>query len=82
VPELFDAIPWSTPRVFAESCDRLRRGGVAFGELPMWDDVDDHASWLRVRDRWGRAEEDSKEWIEKLDRILAADIQEGWRQGR
>lgn len=77
VPELFDAIPWSTSRVFAESCDRLRRVGVAFGALPMWDDVDDHASWMRVRDRWRRAEESSREWIEKLDRILEVDIQEG-----
>lgn len=40
LPALFDAMPWSTSRVLAETRARLARAGIAWRELPMLRDVD------------------------------------------
>jgi rSAM/selenodomain-associated transferase 1 len=39
-PSLFDAIPWSTDRVMAETRARLHRSGLRWRELPASWDVD------------------------------------------
>ncbi|MGC2415710.1 MAG: TIGR04282 family arsenosugar biosynthesis glycosyltransferase [Stellaceae bacterium] len=45
---LFEEIAWSTPRVFAQTCDRAREIGLAVVLLPPWYDVDDPASLRRL----------------------------------
>ncbi len=40
-PELFRAMPWSTPEVLAATRSRARSHGIALYELPPWEDVDD-----------------------------------------
>jgi rSAM/selenodomain-associated transferase 1 len=40
LPDLFDAMPWSTSRLLAETRLRLARAGVAWRELPTLRDVD------------------------------------------
>ncbi|MFN2426410.1 MAG: TIGR04282 family arsenosugar biosynthesis glycosyltransferase [Candidatus Binatia bacterium] len=52
VAELFriDA-PWSSARVFAATCEALRRAGCAFEALDAWDDVDDAAALGRLASR-------------------------------
>ncbi len=47
--EIFSAMPWSTPTVYAMTAERLRSAGLAFHELPRWYDVDDGASLSRLR---------------------------------
>jgi hypothetical protein len=47
-PDLFEKIAWSTPRVFAQTCDRAREIGLAVVTLPPWYDVDDAASLSRL----------------------------------
>lgn len=73
VPQLFADIPWSTSRVYVESCARLRATGVTFGQLPVWDDVDDNAGWLRVRERWMQSGDGSDVWIRQIDAVLDDD---------
>jgi len=43
-PRLFEAIPWSTATVFAQTCERAREAGIEVAELPLWYDVDDAAT--------------------------------------
>ncbi len=38
---LFECITWSTPRVYAETVERVREAGLELIELPKWYDVDD-----------------------------------------
>jgi uncharacterized protein len=48
VPGVFEGIDWSTERVFAQTCDRLRGAGVEPAILPMLADCDrpeDLARW-------------------------------------
>ncbi|HZQ62667.1 MAG TPA: TIGR04282 family arsenosugar biosynthesis glycosyltransferase [Casimicrobiaceae bacterium] len=48
IPALFEAIPWGTDRVMAETRERIRRHGVACRELaPCWD-VDRPADFERL----------------------------------
>ena len=46
-PMLFTDIPWSTPDVFAITCQRVRAAGLALATLPVREDVDDLATWQR-----------------------------------
>ncbi|MBC5799183.1 MAG: TIGR04282 family arsenosugar biosynthesis glycosyltransferase [Candidatus Eremiobacteraeota bacterium] len=46
---LFEAIPWSTPSVYAVTLEQARRAGLRVVELPPWWDVDDGASLERLR---------------------------------
>jgi uncharacterized protein len=39
-PELFSHMPWSTPRMFAETAGRARQLGLRVASLPRWFDVD------------------------------------------
>jgi uncharacterized protein len=45
---LFEEIAWSTPSVFAQTCDRAHEIGLAVVALPPWYDVDDWASLRRL----------------------------------
>ncbi len=47
IPELFQAIPWSTPQVFQLTCERLAAQQIAYTLLPPWYDIDDQQSWGR-----------------------------------
>jgi rSAM/selenodomain-associated transferase 1 len=40
---LFEGIPWSTERVFADTLDRAERAGLNLATLPRWRDVDTFA---------------------------------------
>lgn len=44
---VFEGITWSTGSVFAETVERVRAAGLEMVQLPVWYDVDDHAT-LRV----------------------------------
>ncbi len=46
---LFARIPWSTNSVFEEQEARLRDAGLSIGHLPMLDDIDTPADFLRLR---------------------------------
>lgn len=39
-PALFTRMPWSTPRIFAETTARARQLGLRVASLPPWFDVD------------------------------------------
>ena len=41
LPAVFEAIPWGTPRVLAETLAALRRHGLEVHRLPVWRDIDD-----------------------------------------
>jgi rSAM/selenodomain-associated transferase 1 len=45
---LFQQIPWSTPRVAAETRRRAAEAGWTMAELPEWYDVDDAEGLLRA----------------------------------
>jgi rSAM/selenodomain-associated transferase 2/rSAM/selenodomain-associated transferase 1 len=49
VPEVFERIEWSTPRVMAQTRDRLLQAGVHWLEMPTLWDVDEPADWLRLQ---------------------------------
>jgi hypothetical protein len=46
---LFDAIDWSTERVFAQTLDRAQEIGLQVDVLPAWYDVDDADGLRRLR---------------------------------
>jgi rSAM/selenodomain-associated transferase 1 len=51
-PEVFRDISWGTQRVYNQTCDRLRRAGLVWGELPTLADIDrpaDLARWQALR---------------------------------
>ena len=48
-PELFRAMPWSTPTVLDETVARARRLGLRLALLPPWFDVDRGADLERLR---------------------------------
>jgi uncharacterized protein len=52
-PELFEGIPWTTPAVFAATCDAAARTGVTVRTVPPWFDVDVPADLRRVLDGHG-----------------------------
>lgn len=47
VPELFEAMPWSTDRVLAETTARCSRLGLRYALLPRIWDVDTASDWQR-----------------------------------
>jgi hypothetical protein len=47
-PEIFEDIPWSTPRVWPETVRRLQYQGVPFLALAPWYDVDDLGDLRRI----------------------------------
>jgi glycosyltransferase A (GT-A) superfamily protein (DUF2064 family) len=47
-PRLFEEIAWSTPSVFAQTCERAREIGLDRIVLPVWYDVDDPLSLRRL----------------------------------
>ena len=47
IPSLFEQVDWSTPRVMAQTRDRLRAAAVRWQELPKLWDVDEPKDWLR-----------------------------------
>ena len=48
-PALFEAMPWSTPSVLAETLARARSLDLAVRRLPPWFDVDTPADLRRLR---------------------------------
>lgn len=48
-PDLFRAMPWSTPAVFPETQARARRLGLTLTVLPTWFDVDRGEDLARLR---------------------------------
>ena len=50
-PELFTAMPWSTNRVFAETCARCQRLNLRLQLLRELTDVDEPADWEAFRAR-------------------------------
>lgn len=42
---LFQAIPWSTNRVSAETVERCKEAGLRFSLAPVLHDIDDEADW-------------------------------------
>lgn len=47
---LFEDVPWSTPRVLAETRRRARAAGLRRTELPEWYDVDEPGELDRLRE--------------------------------
>jgi rSAM/selenodomain-associated transferase 1 len=43
-PEVFSAIPWSSPEVYQATLERARASAVTVTSVPAWYDVDDLAS--------------------------------------
>ncbi|HYF21555.1 MAG TPA: TIGR04283 family arsenosugar biosynthesis glycosyltransferase [Ramlibacter sp.] len=48
LPAVFEAIDWSTPRVLAQTRERLAAAGASWQELPPLWDVDEPADWQRL----------------------------------
>ena len=48
-PALFEAMPWSTPQVYAETLRRAAKLGLRVASLPGWYDVDTPAEFERLR---------------------------------
>ena len=48
-PELFDAMPWSTPQVYDETLRRAAGLGLGATSLPGWYDVDTPVEFERLR---------------------------------
>lgn len=50
-PQLFTAMPWSTPQLLAATRARATASGLRYRELGLWDDVDDLAALCRLLQR-------------------------------
>lgn len=48
-PQIFRGIEWSSPSVLDATLDRVRKSGLSCAMLPPKEDVDDQASWDRLR---------------------------------
>jgi rSAM/selenodomain-associated transferase 1 len=48
VPDLFEGIAWSTPRVWDQTVERLERIGCRYATLPLWYDVDQQSDLARL----------------------------------
>jgi uncharacterized protein len=46
---LFDNVPWSTPRAYAETANNARRAGLRLRPLRQWYDIDTPADLVRLR---------------------------------
>lgn len=80
VPDVFEGISWSTPRVLEETRARCASAHVRFAELPRAYDVDDDADLARatteLRDHPERAPRTARALAE-LARLIGA-IRSGW----
>jgi len=50
-PEVFSAVPWSTPEVLARTRQLAREHGLCYTEIDRWHDLDDIASLLALVER-------------------------------
>ena len=50
VPEIFETIPWSTPRVYECTLQKIRQMDLSCQVLPAWYDVDDLQGLRRLMD--------------------------------
>jgi rSAM/selenodomain-associated transferase 2/rSAM/selenodomain-associated transferase 1 len=57
MPGVFESVDWSTPKVLAQTRDRLRAAGATWLELPALWDVDEPSDWLLWRSQALSAEE-------------------------
>ena len=49
MPRLFEGIAWGEASVFADTVERIKRGGLTLSMLPVWYDVDDGESLELLR---------------------------------
>jgi len=49
LPSVFQRVDWSTPRVMAQTRERLNALGASWLELPALWDVDDPQDWQRLQ---------------------------------
>ena len=48
VPDIFAAIPWSTPQVWSATLAAIRTAGLSHAVLPTWYDIDEHDDLRRL----------------------------------
>jgi len=72
VPELFQAIPWSTERVWRTTVNRLRACDARHAALPAWYDVDSAPDLMRLQ-----RELADPPWSETTLRRLVDDLVRG-----
>lgn len=48
VPDIFEAIPWSTPQVWSSSLAAIRTAGLSHAVLPTFYDIDEHDDLRRL----------------------------------
>ena len=70
-PDIFDRIPWSTPDVWNETCQRLASRQLSCGVLRRWYDVDDRASLHRLRRELAHRSS-SDDLLEPLRKIVSS----------
>ena len=58
LPTVFEGVDWSTPRVMAQTRQRLTQAGARWRELPALWDVDDPQDWIRWQDLINAAPDD------------------------
>ncbi len=51
VPELFEGIEWSSSRVLEQTLDAARKQNLRVVQLPPWNDVDEYADLMVLRDQ-------------------------------
>lgn len=52
LPDIFDAMPWSTPQLMQRTRERLARQGVSHAELAPLADIDEPADLLHLPPNW------------------------------
>jgi uncharacterized protein len=72
---VFDAIDWSTPRVFGQTLARARRLGLKVHQAPEWYDVDGPADLERLQRELARCPDsvapNTRRVLEQLGRLAA-----------
>ena len=58
LPGLFDGMTWSTPRVMADTRERLRAAGATHAELPLVHDIDEPADLEHLPPGWRPGHDD------------------------
>ncbi len=54
IPEVFENIAWSTPRVLSQTLERLAQAGASVALLPTLWDIDEPFDWQRWQDMKGK----------------------------
>ena len=83
-PEIFQAIDWSTERVFSQTLERAQTIGLAVETLSTWYDVDDHQTLARLfRELFENSLDMSDAYEAPHTRAFLADLmrRDGRRQG-